>query len=223
MKYLNTKLYIWLLIIISITLYSIYFSLSFYFIDSQTAFDYLKPIPTVVSLDLAIIFIFVKWLWKWNKLYPWFVPFPNLNGTWKGQLQSNWICPNTKEKIKSIPIILTINQSFTNTSCIMRTEEMCSESFSGEIIRNIESEKSKIIYSYKSDPRADIRHRSPSHFGTVVLDIVNNNLKLDGEYWTSRETTGIIKLEFWKKEKLDSYPEEIGEHPMSNTRTLDYL
>lgn len=217
MKHLNTKLYIWALIIISLSIYTIYIFLTSYFVDIEykSIIDYLKPIPTVVTLDVFIAGLFVKWFWKWKLLYPWFVPFPNLNGTWKGFLKSNWQCPNTGKKPDAIPTILTINQTFINISCVMRTGEMCSESFSSEIILNLEAGSTKVVYSYKSDPKADIKHRSPPHFGTAILSIIKHQPILDGEYWSSRETTGTIYLEFWKKEKIDIYLDDFGKHPMS--------
>lgn len=218
MKHLNTKLYIWTLIIISLIIYGVYFAFSSAYAEYENFLDFLKPLSIVVMVDAFIVSIFVKWLWKLKLLYPWFVPFPDLNGTWKGVLKSNWICPNTGKKPNEIPTILTINQTFTNVSCVMRTGEMCSESFTSGFIINLETDSTHIVYSYKSDPKADIKYRSAPHFGTAKLSVVNNQLILDGEYWSSRETTGTIHLKFWKKEKLDIYLDEFGEHPMS---TLD--
>ena len=218
MKHLNTKLYIWALIIVSLIVYGIYFAFSSSYAVYENFSDFLKPLSIVVMVDAFIVSIFVKWLWKLKLLYPWFVPFPDLNGTWKGVLKSNWQCPNTGKKPNEIPIILTINQTFTNVSCVMRTGEMCSESFTSGFIINLETDSTHIVYSYKSDPKADIKYRSAPHFGTTKLSVVNNKSILDGEYWSSRETTGTIHLKFWKKEKSDIYLDEFGEHPMS---TLD--
>lgn len=218
MKYLNTKLYIWALIIISLVIYAVYFALSSSVTNYETFLDFIKPISIVVTLDAVIAGIFVKWLWKLKLLYPWFVPFPDLNGTWKGVLKSNWECPNTGEKPDEIPMILTINQTFTNVSCTMRTGEMCSESFSSEFLVNTETESPKLIYSYKSDPKPNFKYRSSLHFGTTVLSIVKNHSELEGEYWSNRETTGAIHLKFWKKQKVDVYSENIGKHPMSESK-----
>ena len=218
MKHLNTKLYIWALIIISLIIYGVYFAFSSSYVEYENFLDFLKPLSFVVIVDAFIVSIFVKWLWKLKLFYPWFVPFPDLNGTWKGVLKSNWKCPNTGKKPNEIPTILTINQTFTNVSCVMRTGELCSESFTSGFIINLETDSTHIVYSYKSDPKADIKYRSAPHFGTAKLSVVNNQLILDGEYWSSRETTGTIHLKFWKKEKLDIYLDEFGEHPMS---TLD--
>lgn len=217
MKNLNTTLYIWSLIIISSIIYVIYFAFSSSLTEYENFLDFIKPISIVVTLDAVIVGIFVKWLWRLKLLYPWFVPFPDLNGTWKGVLKSNWECPNTGKKPDEIPVILTIHQTFTNVSCVMRTGEMCSESFASEFIVNSITENPKIIYSYKSDPKADIKYRSAPHFGTAMLSTGNNYSELNGEYWSSRETTGTIYLKFWKKDKVDVYSEIFGAHPMSTS------
>ena len=43
---------------------------------------------------------------------------------------------------------------------------------------------------------------------------------LTGSYWTGRETTGDIEMRFWKKQLIDSYPEELGMHPDSYPEEL---
>lgn len=221
MKHLNQKLYLTLIVAVSSLIYGIYFITFISGTDKTVFFDYVKPLTIVISIDSILTLLFVKWLWKWDKLYPWLVPFPNLNGTWKGVLKSNWICPNTGKKPDEIPTILTIHQTFTNVSCVMRTGEMCSKSFSSDFVIDIENENPKLIYSYRSDPNADVKFRSPPHFGTAMLSVVNNNLELHGEYWSSRETTGIIQLSFWKKDKIDIYKDEFGIHPMFKSDNED--
>ena len=45
-----------------------------------------------------------------------------------------------------------------------------------------------------------MKERSPQHCGTMVFDIVEKpKLKLRGEYWTGRKTTGQIEMNYWKK------------------------
>ncbi len=43
---------------------------------------------------------------------------------------------------------------------------------------------------------------------------------MKGEYWTERNTTGIIEMAYWKSEKLDYYPDDLGEHPVSKNENL---
>ena len=43
-------------------------------------------------------------------------------------------------------------------------------------------------------------------------------VNLSGQYWTGRKTTGNIELEFWKEEKLNTFPQKLGIHPVSEIR-----
>jgi hypothetical protein len=53
----------------------------------------------------------------------------------------------------------------------------------------------QLFYSYLNTPKASIRDRSAIHYGSTLLTyegyLVN---EMEGEYWTSRETTGEIHL-----------------------------
>ena len=216
MKYLNKKYYIWILIGFSGLFYLSYISL-LPLPKESNVFDYLKPIPSVVGFDTIVTFIFSKWLWKYSLFYKWLVPFPNLNGTWKGYIKSNWIVPETKEKLEAIPTILTIKQSLLNISCVMRTEDMRSFSFISGFVIDSENQILKLVYTYDSIPGQTIKDRSPQHMGTMYFDVIKSEGKWEllGDYWTSRETTGRVELSFWKKERIEKYPKKLGEHPIN--------
>lgn len=217
MNYLNKKYYIWLLIGFSVLVYLIILQL--FPITNKTLFNYLKHIPTVVTFDIIFACVFSKCFWKWKLLYNRIVPFPNLNGTWKGFLKSTWIDPKTRKRPTPIPVILTIKQSFLSISCVMRTREMESYSFICGFVINQDNQILRLVYLYDSIPKQTVKDRSPNHYGTMILNITNSyKRELIGEYWTGRKTTGTVKLEFWKKEHLDKYPEDLGEHPVSKIR-----
>lgn len=146
------------------------------------------------------------------------VLIPNLSGTWKGYIYSTWEDPLTGERPDRIPVILTINQSLVNISCVMRTYEMTSNSFVCNFIIDNEKQVRKLAYMYDSIPKQNVKARSAQHYGSVLYDLVENDKKLTGEYWTGRKTTGGIKLDFWTREKKDSIPENLGGHPVSNIR-----
>lgn len=87
-----------------------------------------KTIPLVL-----VVGVFVNWAWRWRIFRGWLVPFPDLNGTWQGTIQSRWTNPETGEVPGPIPVVLTIKQSFTRISCVMRTAEMISRSYLGKV------------------------------------------------------------------------------------------
>src|SRR5439155_14864877 len=63
-----------------------------------------KTIPVV----LLVIAIFVGYAWRWRIFRGWLVPFPNLNGTWEGTIQTTWENPETGQSPAPIPVILII-------------------------------------------------------------------------------------------------------------------
>ena len=217
MKHLDQKKYIWILIVISAGFYL--FNLRLFPVPDETLLNYLKPITTVVSFDTFVVILFNKWIWKWKLLYNWLVPFPNLNGTWKGHIFSNWIDVKTGSKPAPIPVILTIKQTFINISCVMRTVEMNSYSFISGFDIDKENQILRLIYLYHSIPKQTVIDRSPSHYGTIIFDIINDNgsMELNGDYFNERKVTGRIELVFWKKELLEKYPVELGEHPVTKS------
>lgn len=173
----------------------------------------------VVSIDVFTIGLFSVYAWKWKIFKGWLVPFPVLNGTWKGAIQTTWEDPITGKRPAPIPAIVSIKQSFFKISCVMRTSEMTSHSVVSDFALDKDNQVKRLVYTYDSNPKQTVKDRSPQHCGTMVFEIIENgNRKLEGGYWTGRKTTGHIEMEFWKKDFLDKYPEELGSHPVSAAR-----
>lgn len=194
-----------------------WFSLAYFSgLDLSKIKDFFGLVPKVVSIDLLVIAIFVKWGWKLKIFRGWLVPFPNLNGTWTGLIFSDWKNPETGEKPAPIPVMLTVNQSFFHISCIMRTSEMESSSYAEGFLIDSDRQLKKIAYSYTSKPRLSLSGRSIPHDGTAVFQIIEKpKRKLKGRYWTERLTKGEIVLEYHSKEIFEELPESLGEHPVT--------
>ena len=185
-------------------------------VDFSKFTEFIKLLPKVAMIDLFIIGVFVKWAWKWRIFHEWLVPFPNLEGTWNGTIRSTWIDPKTDDRIPPIPCILSIKQSFTKISCVMRTSEMASYSFGEEFRLEGDNQIRQLCYSYTSKPLPLVTDRSPIHEGTIVFSIIGKPVKkLSGHYWTARKTTGEIDLIYLCKEILDEMPEDMAQHPMT--------
>jgi len=153
-------------------------------VDLSKIKDFFGLVPKVVSIDLLIIAVFVKWGWKLKIFRGWLVPFPNLNGSWLGFIYSDWKNPDTGEKPPPIPVMLTVNQSFFHISCMMCTGEMESSSYSEGFLIDSDRQIKNIAYSYTSKPRLSLSDRSIPHDGTAVFKIIEKpKLKLVGRYW----------------------------------------
>ncbi len=175
-------------------------------LDTKNFIDFMRPIPRVVTADLLLAGFFVQWGWRWKRLQGWLVPFPDLNGTWEGKIQTNW--KNAEGKTPdSIDVILTIRQHFGYISCVMRTDEMESRTYAEGFCIDRERQIRQLCSSYTSKPLVSLRDRSTPHDGTILFNIIGQPIiKLEGEYWTQRQTTGTVTLTFRTKKHLDELP-----------------
>ena len=185
-------------------------------LDLSKIIDFFGLIPKVVSFDLLIIAVFVKWGWKHKIFRGWLVPFPNLNGSWVGFIYSDWINPETGAKPTPIPVTLTVNQSFFHISTMMRTGEMESSSYSEGFLIDPDRQIKILSYIFTSKPRLSLNARSIPHDGAAVFQIIESpKKKLVGKYWTERLTKGEIVLQFHSSELLEELPADLGEHPVT--------
>lgn len=173
-------------------------------------------LPQVAFIDLIIAAAFVKWGWRHPIFQGWLVPFPDLTGTWIGEICSDYE-PEPGKRLTPIPTMLTITQNFFQVSCVMHTGEMKSRSYSEGFQVDHDRQLKQLSYIYTSKPDLPHADRSRPHDGTAVFDIINDGetRRLEGRYWTERKTTGEINLTFSRTEILDRLPDDLLSHPMS--------
>ncbi len=178
-------------------------SQSYTTIDLWTA---MKQIPQAISIYAIIGIIFTKWLWHWKFLQGWLIKIPDLQGTWRGELKSDWINPETGKGIDPIPMVLVIRQTFSSIKCTLMTKESTSYSTTADINVVPNGEDLYLTYSYTNRPKATIRDRSAIHDGASILKIISKpNKCLEGEYWTSRKTRGDMALTFDSKDLTEKF------------------
>jgi len=169
--------------------------------------DVIKKVPMVISVDGILVLLFIKWGWRSRLFRGWLVPFPDLAGTWKGRITSTWTDPRTGAAKPPIDAYLAIKQSFRSITCVVYTEEMVSESYTAEFVLKEESVPKHLVCSYFSKPRVGVRDRSASHDGSVDLSIIEAPpRRLEGEYWTSRKTTGEMEFEYVGRKQTQRFP-----------------
>jgi hypothetical protein len=175
----------------------------------------LKKLPDVVTVYVILSVLFTKWLWRWRIFKGWLVPFPDLQGTWQGELRSNWKDPRTGNVPPPIPMILVIRQSFVSISCVMYTSE--SESYSTAAQMDESTGVVRLNYNYTNRPKATLLDRSTMHDGAASLRVVTTpQAALEGPYWTSRCTAGDISLKYRSAELLESLPQEESRSELQN-------
>lgn len=151
----------------------------------------ISHVTTTISVNVILWTLFIKWAWKWKIFYSWLVPFPNLSGTWEGELKSNW----KGNKLDTIYTEIKITQTFFNVQVKIKTDESKSHSIGASF--DIEKDRGleQLIYSYINTPKSSVRKRSEIHYGTTLLSFEGFKVnEMEGQYWTDRKTTGEITL-----------------------------
>jgi predicted small integral membrane protein len=186
----NIRIYAFTIIGLAFIVYGIIFLIT-QNLDSINFTKALSHISTAISVNIILWLIFIKWLWKCKIFYPWLVPFPNLSGEWEGTLLSNY----KNKSLEPIPTSVKIEQNFFNIQIKITTGESTSYSTGATFDIDTERGLQRLFYSYQNTPKRSVRERSEIHYGTTLLSFDGFKIsEMDGEYWTSRETTGEIEL-----------------------------
>lgn len=157
----------------------------------------IKKLPDVVTLYLLLHIFFTKWAWRWRIFQGWLVPFADLQGTWLGTLQTTWRNPDTNDIPGPIEVTVVIRHTFSTISVVMFTSESMSYSTAASISEADDSGLTRLSYTYTNTPRVGVRDRSIVHDGATVLRIIRKpDRRLEGEYWTTRKSTGDLQLKY---------------------------
>lgn len=165
-----------------------------------------KSVPTAISIYAVIALVFTQWVWRWKIFQGWLIKIPDLQGTWRGELKSDWINPATQQPIAPIPVVLVVRQTFSTINCTLMTKESSSYSTTAAINLAPNNKDLYLTYNYTNRPKATIRDRSAIHDGASILKIIKRPTRmLEGEYWTSRKTRGDITLNFESKSLVERF------------------
>lgn len=174
----------------------------------EISFEAIKALPDAIGIYAILLFLFIKWAWRWRMFRGWLVNIPILHGTWKGTLQTTWKSPETGEVPGPISVYLAVRQTFRAINITMFTQESASESDAAALCIDEESGKRFLSYSYANIPKSIVRHRSEIHYGSARLRItLKPEQILEGEYWTDRKSTGHMKLTFFSCDLIERFPE----------------
>jgi len=154
---------------------------------------WLHPFSTVIGVLLLLLAAFDLWAWRLRVLHGWFVPRPDLRGTWRVELQSNWKNPATDSGVGPIVAYLVVRQTFSALSVRMLTAESASELVAAEINKASDGTY-RLAAVYRNEPNLSVRDRSQIHYGALMLDVQGDPVKsLAGYYWTDRNSRGELR------------------------------
>lgn len=162
------------------------------------------PFGAVVTMAGAIVWLFDKWLWAYRP-FSWLTRRADLRGTWHGKLVSDWVNPETEAKVAPITAYMSVTQTASVLYLRQFSEESSSSTVAASLVRDADDAEAVVVV-YRNDPKGDVRHRSPIHFGGMRLTVAGDG-RLAGEYWTDRSTRGQLTLERVSGKRSRSLPE----------------
>jgi hypothetical protein len=165
---------------------------------------WLKYFSAAVLASTIILGLFDLWIWRLSIVQK----LPNVprsvRGTWKGTLTSFWIDPATNARPQPKPVYLVVHQTATTVSVKLFTDESRSASELGKV--SAVDNSFVLSYLYLNRPDLRFEHRSRIHHGSVVLDISGRPARrLQGRYWTDRDSKGELDFVEWNKELADDF------------------
>jgi len=149
---------------------------------------------------------FDLWLWRLQILRGWFVKRPDIKGTWRAAIRSDWEDGTTGHHTPMIEGYVAIRQTYSLLSIRLMTAESRSESIGTELIRSTDG-TFRVLWVYRNDPGFLIRHRSAIHYGAAILAISEPRPEtLSGHYWTDRHSGGELRLTARSRALFDDFP-----------------
>lgn len=169
----------------------------------------LVPFGTVVGAVSIALIIFDAWAWRLPIFRGWLIKRPVLQGTWRTELQSDWLNPETGGGVPLINCFTVIRQTASKLSIRLITAESKSETVSAGIEVCADG-TFEVSCNYRNKPKSLYRYRSEVHYGSMLLSAESATPnRLEGEYWTDRKTTGSLVLSDRKSKTPMTYDEAL--------------
>lgn len=162
------------------------------------------PIGAASSAAGLLVLAFDHFLWRFPKIGRTLSKRPNLRGTWRGHLASNWIDPETEKGVDP-EVYLVVRQTFWSVTANLITKESKSCSTTATI-EDDGCGQHQLVAQYRNTPRASVRERSEVHHGSFKLDIAGEPVEqMEGYYWTDRMTRGELDFDRHSPKFVESY------------------
>src|SRR4051812_45444064 len=117
-----TRTHITILLLLAVMVWAV----TLWLMGLPVTWEYSKPFTITAAVLSAACLLFDKWAWRWPVCKGWLVSQPDLQGTWKVLLKSDWVNPETKEQVAPIECLMTIRQTYSRFSARLFTRESSS-------------------------------------------------------------------------------------------------
>jgi hypothetical protein len=177
-----------------------------YLIRGLPTSELFAPIGAAGAAAGLFVLAFDHFLWRIPRVGRKLSKRPDMRGTWRGRLASNWKNPDTGQRIDPDPeVYLVVRQTFWNVTANLITKESKSCSTTATI-EDDGCGQYQFVAQYRNTPRASVRDRSEVHHGSFKLDIGGEPVdRLEGYYWTDRNTMGELEFDQRSSKAVDSF------------------
>lgn len=158
-----------------------------------------QPFSIVVSalVGVGALLEFVLWRQAW--LHGWFVSRPDLRGTWRVELQSSYVRPDTEERVPMIVCYMGVKQTLSKLQMHLMTPESESWFLADHVRLSPSGHGFQVIGVYTNEPNVHLRDEriSEMHQGAIIVETHGPSLRpttLTAKYWTDRKTTGTMEF-----------------------------
>ena len=156
-----------------------------------------SPFAIVVGVLAALGFGLNRFLWSCSFLHDWFIKCPDLRGTWRIELQSSYVDPQTNEPIPMFLCYMGIKQTLSELKMHLMTPNSESWVVASHIRPSPSGNGYQVIGVYRNEPSilAQEKGDSAMHHGAFIIDTHGSNVRPDtltSKYWTDRKTVGTM-------------------------------
>lgn len=171
-----------------------------YLQGSSLTWEHLAPFSTVVAVLAAIAVLMEHFLWRVRILQGWLFERPDLRGTWAVTINSEWIDPQTNERVPPISAYAAITQTMTKLEIHLMTPESESCVVAHAITPTDCGNRFNISVVYANTPDVELRGvRSERHVGAAMITTHGSKKykpeSMSAEYWTDRRSVGRMSFE----------------------------
>jgi hypothetical protein len=178
----------------------------------ELAWSFLGPFSLAVGVLTSAGFLFRHWAWHWPVLHL-LTKTPRLTGTWVGKLQSDYIQAGEKESRPPVRVALVVTQLADSLNVRQYTPESSSTSVAASVSEE-PGQRFTLATVYFNEPELPLQQsRSPMHYGATRLMIhgrPRKPTKLEGSYWTTRNTSGTLEFKLVSRTRAHSFREALA-------------
>lgn len=160
-----------------------------------------------VIVAMLGLWVWDRWIWRWPAIQRIPAVTRDVSGTWKGTFESLWKDPATGEQVGIRDAYLSVHQTFSSTHVTFFTAESKSRSLIAAVTRDSDGTWC-LTEIYRNQPRITLQAESRSHLGAMVLEICGVPAeRMEGHYWSDRNSSGEILLSVRKSPQVSSFSE----------------